>query len=51
MRPAEITADPVATALQQLQLAVASEDLPEDFMKILDEIDAKIAAARNNLAG
>lgn len=37
--------DPVSAALQQLHQAVASEELPGDFLKILDEIDAKIAAA------
>jgi hypothetical protein len=37
--------DPVSAALRQLHQAVASEKLPEDFLRILDEIDAKIAAA------
>jgi hypothetical protein len=36
--------DPVAAALQQLHQAVASEELPEEFLRILEEIDAKIAA-------
>ncbi len=40
--------DPVAAALQQLHIAVASEDVPEDFLRILDEIDAKIAAAKSS---
>lgn len=38
--------DPVAAALQQLHKAVASEPLPEDFLRILEEIDAKIAGAK-----
>jgi hypothetical protein len=37
--------DPVSAALQQLHQAVASEELPEDFLRILNDIDAKIAAA------
>lgn len=36
--------DPVSAALQQLHQAVASEDLPPDFLRLLDEIDAKLAA-------
>lgn len=47
MRQANTAFDPVSAALQQLHRAVASEPLPEDFMKILDEIDARIAAASN----
>ena len=39
--------DPVSAALQQLHQAVASEEVPEDFMRILAEIDAKIAAAKS----
>lgn len=39
--------DPVAAALLQLHQAVASEEVPEDFLRILDDIDAKIAAARS----
>jgi hypothetical protein len=38
--------DPVSAALQQLHQAVACEEMPEDFLRILEEIDAKIAAAR-----
>lgn len=45
MRQANIAFDPVSAALQQLHQAVASEPLPDDFMKILDDIDARIAAA------
>ena len=37
--------DPVSAALLQLHQAVISEELPDDFLRILDEIDAKIAAA------
>ena len=38
--------DPVAAALKQMHHAVATEEVPEDFMRILDDIDAKIAAAK-----
>ena len=38
--------DPVSAALQQLHQAVASEEVPEDFLRILEDIDAKIAAAK-----
>lgn len=46
MLSADTAFDPVAAALQQLHHAVASEDLPEDFLRILNEIDARIAAAK-----
>lgn len=45
MRQADTAFDPVSAALQQLHIAVASEELPDDFLKILDEIDATIMAA------
>lgn len=45
MRQSDTAFDPISAALQQLHHAVASEALPDDFLKILDEIDAKIAAA------
>jgi Anti-sigma factor NepR len=38
--------DPVAAALRQLHESVAQETLPDDFLRILEEIDAKIAAAK-----
>lgn len=36
--------DPIAAALKQMHDAVANEDLPDDFLRLLDEIDIKIAA-------
>jgi hypothetical protein len=39
--------DPIAAALKQMHQAVASEDLPDDFVRILEEIDAKIAASKS----
>ena len=35
--------DPIAAALKQMHDAVASEELPDDFLRLLDEIDSKIA--------
>ena len=39
-------ADPIAAALKQMHDAVASEKLPDDFLRLLGEIDAKIAAKK-----
>lgn len=39
--------DPVEAALKQMHHAVATEPVPDDFMRILEDIDAKIAAAKN----
>jgi Anti-sigma factor NepR len=39
----DLGSDPIAAALKQMHDAVASEDLPEDFLRLLDEIDTKIA--------
>ena len=45
--PTAVTAfDPVSAALQQLHQAVASEAVPDDFLRLLEEIDAKIAAVK-----
>lgn len=38
--------DPVSAALKQLHEAVVAEQVPEDFLRTLDEIDAKIAARK-----
>jgi hypothetical protein len=40
---ADSGADPIAAALKQMHDAVANEELPADFLKLLDEIDMKIA--------
>jgi hypothetical protein len=47
MHNADTAFDPVLAALQQLHQAVASEEVPEDFLRILEDIDAKIAAANS----
>ena len=40
--------DPIAAALKRLHDTVESEAVPDDFLRILDEIDAKIASAKSN---
>ena len=46
MHPVNTDFDPVSLALQELYNVVANEELQDDFLKILDEIDAKFAAAK-----
>jgi hypothetical protein len=46
MNQVETRFDPIANALKQLHDSVAAEPVPEDFLRILDQIDAKIAAAK-----
>lgn len=41
-----IGGDPIAAALKQMHDAVASEELPDDFLRLLDEIDTKITAKK-----
>ncbi|MEO6715779.1 MAG: NepR family anti-sigma factor [Novosphingobium sp.] len=38
--------DPIAAALRQMHDSVASEDLPDDFLRLLGEIDARIAVKK-----
>jgi hypothetical protein len=40
----DIGTDPIAAALKQMHDAVANEALPDDFLRLLDQIDTKIAA-------
>jgi hypothetical protein len=40
----DIGSDPIAAALKQMHDAVVNEELPDDFLRLLDEIDTKIAA-------
>jgi Anti-sigma factor NepR len=42
----DVGSDPIAAALKQMHDAVASEELPDDFLRLLDEIDTKIAAKK-----
>lgn len=46
MHRSSLAFDPVTAALQQLHQAVASEAVPDEFLRMLDEIDAGIAAAK-----
>lgn len=46
VRQPDTAFDPVSAALQQLHQAVAAEEMPDDFLRILGEIDAKIEAAK-----
>jgi hypothetical protein len=39
--------DPIAAALKKLHNDIAEEALPETFLRILDDIDAKIAARKS----
>lgn len=48
MNTFETAFDPVAAALKQMHQAVTNEEVPADFFKLLDEIDAKIAQAKSN---
>ena len=50
MHQADTAFDPVAAALRQLHQTVASEELPEDFLRLLEAIDAKIEAAGSSSA-
>ena len=43
MSPSDTAFDPVSAALQQLHQSVAAEEVPEDFWRLLDEIDDRIA--------
>ncbi len=38
--------DPVSAALQQLHQAVENEGVPDEFLRLLENIDAKLAAAQ-----
>jgi Anti-sigma factor NepR len=42
----ELAGDPIAVALKQMHDAVINEELPDDFLRLLDEIDTKIAAQK-----
>jgi hypothetical protein len=48
MHNLETAFDPVAAALKQLHQAVTNEELPQDFLRLLEDIDAKIAVAKSS---
>lgn len=37
----DVAFDPIAAALRQMHDKVAQEDIPDDFLKLLDEIDER----------
>jgi hypothetical protein len=39
--------DPVSAALQQLHDSITSEEVPDDFLRLLDAIDDKIASGND----
>ena len=41
--PGRSMGDPVTAGLQQMFAAVAAEPIPDDFMRLLDEIEAGLA--------
>lgn len=42
----DLSNDPISAALKQLHDAVVNEELPDDFLRLLDEIDSKITAKK-----
>lgn len=38
--------DPVTAALRQMHDSIAGEPIPDDFMELLDKIDAKMSASK-----
>lgn len=40
-RPADLAFDPIDAALRQLHEQVVSEDIPDDFLRLLDKLDDK----------
>lgn len=45
IQPAKSGADPIATGLQQLFAPLAAEPIPDEFMALLDRIDANARVA------
>ncbi len=41
MRVPAVAFDPIAAALQQIHSKVTDEKIPDDFMRLLDQFDAK----------
>lgn len=37
----ELAFDPIAAALRQLHASVASEDIPADFLDLLDQLEER----------
>ncbi len=43
MRPIGVAFDPIAAALRQMHDKVSQEAVPDDFLRLLDEIDERAA--------
>lgn len=41
--------DPLTAALRQMHDSIANEPVPDDFLDLLDQIDAKISASKKLL--
>lgn len=39
----DMTADPISVALKRMHDAIVDEPLPEEFLALIEQIDAKIA--------
>jgi hypothetical protein len=41
--------DPITAALRQMHDSIANEPVPDDFLDLLDKIDAKFSASKKTL--
>lgn len=39
--------DPISAALRQMHDGIAQEPVPDEFLKLLDQLDARLAEAEN----
>lgn len=42
----DMTADPISIALKRMHDAIVDEPLPEEFLALIEQIDAKIAGRK-----
>ncbi len=42
----DMTADPISIALKRMHDAIVDEPLPEEFLALIEQIDAKIAGGK-----
>lgn len=45
-KPLGVAFDPIAAALRQMHDKVSQEDIPDDFLRLLDEIDERAAKGK-----
>jgi hypothetical protein len=50
-RPRGAAGDPVTSGLQQMFARIADEPIPEDFLRLLDDIEARSANDHDSVAG